>query len=182
MRRAVWPQQRYWSNVPFVRAFLAHRFGMGEVILSALCVGDVVGFVQHQAPGMNRKRAKLMTTALRSFLHYVRYRDEGMPDLAAGVPVVANWSMDSVPRAISTDQVQRLLTSVDRSTVMGRRDYAILLLLARLGLRSSEVAFLEPTCPVVWRKYSVRGVPCSAPPVRQFAWHFVTVRSHLVRR
>ena len=129
--------------VPFVRAFLEHRFGTGQVILSALRAGDVVGFVQRQAPGMNRKRAKLMTTALRSFLHYVRYRDEGMPDLAASVPVVANWSMDSVPRAISTDQVQRLLTSVDRSTVMGRRDYAILLLLARLGLRSSEVAFLE---------------------------------------
>lgn len=129
--------------VPFVRAFLEHRFGTGQVILSALRAGDVVGFVQRQAPGMNRKRAKLMTTALRSFLHYVRYRDEGMPDLAAGVPVVANWSMDSVPRAISTDQVQRLLASVDRSTVMGRRDYAILLLLARLGLRSSEVAFLE---------------------------------------
>ena len=131
------------NYVPFVRAFLEHRFGTGQVILSALRASDVVGFVQHQAPGMNRKRAKLMTTALRSFLHYVRYCDEGMPDLAAGVPVVANWSMDSVPRAISTDQVQRLLTSVDRSTVMGRRDYAILLLLARLGLRSSEVAFLE---------------------------------------
>ena len=131
------------NYVPFVRAFLEHRFGMGQVILSALRASDVVGFVQHEAPGMNRKRAKLMTTALRSFLHYVRYCDEGMPDLVAGVPVVANWSMDCVPRAISTDQVQRLLTSVDRSTVMGRRDYAILLLLARLGLRSSEVAFLE---------------------------------------
>ena len=59
------------------------------------------------------------------------------------VPVVANWSMDSVPRAISADQVHRLLTSIDRATAVGRRDYAILLLLARLGLRLSEVAFLE---------------------------------------
>ena len=131
------------SYVPFVRSFVEHRFGTGQVLLSALRASDVVGFVQRRAPGMNRKRAKLMTTALRSFLRYVCYCDEGMPDLAAGVPVVANWSMDSIPRAISTEQVQRLLTSVDRSTVVGRRDYAILLLLARLGLRSSEVAFLE---------------------------------------
>ena len=102
------------NYVPFVRAFLEHRFGTGQVILSALRAGDVVGFVQHQAPGMNRKRAKLMTTALRSFLHHVRHCDEGMPDLVAAVPVVANWSMDCVPRAISADQVQRLLTSVER--------------------------------------------------------------------
>ena len=131
------------NYVPFVRAFLEHRFGTGQVTLSILRAGDVVGFVQHMAPEMNKKRAKLMTTALRSFLHYLRYRDEGMPDLVGAVPVVANWSMDSVPRAISADQVHRLLTSIDRGTAMGRRDYAILLLLARLGLRSSEVAFLE---------------------------------------
>ena len=129
--------------VPFVRGFVQYHFGTGQVTLSSLRAGDVVGFVQHEAPGMNRRRAKLMTTALRSFLHYVRYRDEGMPDLVAAVPVVANWSMDSVPRAISADQVRRLLISIDRGTAIGRRDYAILVLLARLGLRLSEVAFLE---------------------------------------
>lgn len=129
--------------VRFVRAFLRYRFGTGQVILSSLHAGDVVGFVQHRAPGMNKPRAKIMTTALRSFLQYVRYCDEGMPDLVGAVPVVANWSTDCIPRGISADQVHRLLTSIDRSTAMGRRDYAILLLLARLGLRLSAVAFLE---------------------------------------
>ena len=131
------------NYVPFVRAFLEHRFGTGRVSLSTLRAGDVVGFVQHMAPGMNRKRAKIMTTALRSFLHYVRGRVEGVADLVAAVPVVANWSMDSVPRAIPADQVHRLLTSIDRGSAVGRRDYAMLLLLARLGLRLSEVAYLE---------------------------------------
>ena len=51
--------------------------------------------------------------------------------------------MPSIPRGIATDQVQQLLASIDRSTAIGRRDYAILLLLARLGLRSGEVASLE---------------------------------------
>jgi site-specific recombinase XerD len=64
-------------------------------------------------------------------------------DLAAAVPVVPNWSMASLPRAIGSDQVRQLLAGVNRRTAMGLRDYAILLLLARLGLRSSEVAFLD---------------------------------------
>jgi integrase/recombinase XerD len=59
------------------------------------------------------------------------------------VPVVATWSMSSIPRAIAADQVRQLLASIDRCTAVGRRDYAVLLLLARLGLRSGEVTFLK---------------------------------------
>ena len=99
-----------------------------------------------------------MTTALRSFLRYARYRGEITLDLAAAVPVVANWSMTSIPRAIAPDQVRQLLASIDRRTAVGRRDYAILLLLARLGLRSGEVAFLELD-DIDWNagQLSVRG-------------------------
>jgi len=131
------------SYVPFIRTFLTDRFGHRPAVLSRLCAGDVVRFVQHQAPRMHVKRAKLLTAALRSFLHYLRYRGDIACDLAAAVPTVANWSMTSIPRAISADSVRRVLASIDRRNVIGRRDYAILLLLARLGLRSSEVAFLE---------------------------------------
>lgn len=142
-------QQRALANAtvvnyaPFIRKFLADRFGNGPVRLSRLRAGDVVRFVQRQAPRLHRKRAKLMTTALRSFLQYARYCGDITLDLAAAVPAVANWSMTSIPRAISADQVRQLLASIDRRTAMGRRDYAILLLLARLGLRSSEVVCLE---------------------------------------
>jgi integrase/recombinase XerD len=131
------------NYVPFIRAFLTDQFGHRPAMFSRLCAGDVVRFVQHQAPRMHVKRAKLLTTALRSFLHYLRYRGDIACDLAAAVPTVANWSMTSIPRAISADSVRRVLASTRRSTVTGRRDYAIMLLLARLGLRSSEVAFLE---------------------------------------
>ena len=74
-----------------------------------------------------------MTSALRSFLQYASYRGKTKLDLAAAVPVVANWSMSSIPRAIPADQVRQLLTSIDRRSAMGCRDYAILLLLARTG-------------------------------------------------
>lgn len=129
--------------VPFIRGFLADRFGKGRVTLSRLCAGDVVRFVQRQAPRLHLKRAKLLTTALRSFLRYARYRGEIALDLAAAVPVVANWSMTSIPRAIPAASVRQLLASMSRRTPTGRRDYAIMLLLARLGLRASEVAFLD---------------------------------------
>jgi integrase/recombinase XerD len=131
------------NYVPFIRDFLADRFGHGPVKLARLGASDVTGFVQRRAPRMHRKRAQLLTAGLRSFLRYARYRDEIRVDLAAAVPSVANWSMPSIPRGIAPDQVRQLLSRVDRSTAVGRRDYAILLLLARLGLRASEVVRLE---------------------------------------
>ncbi len=131
------------NYVPFARWFLKDCFGAGSIKISTLCARDIVRFVQRQAPRLHMKRAKLMTSALRSFLTYLRYQGELVLDLAGAVPIVANWSMPSVPRVISTEQVSQLLASIDRRTATGRRDYAILLLLARLGLRSGEVAFLE---------------------------------------
>jgi len=146
------------NYVPFIRSFLKDRFGDGRATLSQLCARDVVAFVQDQAPRLHPKRAKLLTSALRSFLQYARYRGEVKLDLAAAVPIVPIWSMSSIPRAIGADQVRQLLASIDRSTAVGRRDYAILLLLARLGLRASEVAFLELD-EIDWKagQLSVRG-------------------------
>jgi integrase/recombinase XerD len=131
------------NYVPFIGRFLKERFGTAPVKLSSLCATDVVGFVQRQARQLLPKRAKLLTSALRSFLQYARYRGEIRLDLATVVPCVANWSMPSIPRGIAPDQVCQLLSQIDRRTAVGRRDYAILLLLARLGLRAGEVAFLE---------------------------------------
>jgi integrase/recombinase XerD len=143
---------------PFIRGFLTDRFGHGPVTLSRLCAGDVVRFVQRQVPRLHLKRAKLMTSALRSFLHYLRYRGDIVRDLAAAVPSVANWSMPSIPRAIPAEAVRQLLASISRRTPMGRRDYAILLVLARLGLRASEVVFLTLD-DIDWKtgQVSVRG-------------------------
>lgn len=155
------------NYVPFVRSFLKDRFGAGPVALSHLGARDVVRFVERQAPRLHRRRAKLLTTALRSFLQYARYRGEVKLDLSAAVPIVPNWSMSSIPRAIAADQVRRLLDSIDRSTVVGRRDYAILLLLSRLGLRAGEVVSLELDA-IDWKAghLTVRGKSgqrCSLP-------------------
>jgi integrase/recombinase XerD len=131
------------NYVPFIDRFLQDRFADGPVTLSCWRARDVVRFVQRQAPRLHRQRAKLMTSALRSFLQYAQYRGAVELDLAAAGPVVANWSMPSIPRALSANQVRQLLASIDQRTAMGRRDYAMVLLLARLGLRSSEVVRRE---------------------------------------
>lgn len=127
----------------FVRRFLAQRFADGEVRLDCLRADDVVGFVRQEAARLHHpKRAKLMATALRSLLQYARYRGLISIDLRDCVPTVASWSMASIPRTLSSDEVQRLLAHCDRHTVVGRRDWAILLLLSRLGLRAGEVVGL----------------------------------------
>jgi len=131
------------NYVAFAGEFLKDRFGTGPVDLSQLCAGDVISFVRRRAPRLHVKRAKLLTTALRSFLRYGCYLGQVRADLIDAVPIVANWSMPLIPRAISTDQVRQVLSHVDRRTVVGRRDYAILLLLARLGLRAGEIVSLE---------------------------------------
>jgi integrase/recombinase XerD len=106
----------------FVRGFLANRFCRRPIKLSQLCAGDVVRFVQRQARRLHLKQAKLLTTALRSFLHYLCYRGEILHDLSGAVPTVAIWSMTSIPRAIPPDLVRRLLASINCHTALGQRD------------------------------------------------------------
>ena len=129
--------------VPFAGEFLTDRFGSGPVDLSQLCGRDVISFVRRRAPRLHVKRAKLMITALRSFLRYGCYLGQVRADLITAVPIVANWSKPLIPRAISSDHVRQVLSHVDRRALAGRRDYAILLLLARLGLRAGEIVSLE---------------------------------------
>jgi len=130
------------AYTPFVGEFLREHFGAGPVDLASLSAVDVTGFVQRRAASIHSKRVQLMTTALRSFLRFAQYRGDVHLDLAACVPAVASWSQSNIPKALPPEQVKRVLASCNRRTAVGRRDYAILLLLARLGLRAGEVRTL----------------------------------------
>jgi len=131
------------NYLPIVRGFLMQRFGKGHPQLSVIRAADVVRYVQHQVARLSPHTAKYVTKALRSFLQYARYRGDITLDLAAAVPTVANWSMAAIPRAIAPEHVRAVLAHCNRASAVGCRDYAILLLLARLGLRAGEIAFLE---------------------------------------
>ena len=126
-----------------VGRFLSERFGTGPVNLSQLCVADLSSFVRGEAQRLGHGHAKHAVVALRSYLRFARFRGYIKADLAAGVPTVARWAMDSLPKHLAAGAVQRVLDRCERITAIGRRDYAILLLLARLGLRAGEVSALR---------------------------------------
>ena len=113
------------------------------VSLKAVKASDISDFVLRHTRGRSVKRAQLMTTAFRSFFRFLFQKGELPADLAASVPTVANWRLSTVPKYLTPQEVERVLKACDRRTAVGRRDYAILLLLARLGLRAGEVVALQ---------------------------------------
>jgi site-specific recombinase XerD len=126
-----------------IRPFLTQPFRSSRLRLSGWRADDVVGFLHRQVPRLSVTEAKQLTTALRSFLQYARYRGDVVLDVAAAVPAVASWSLAGIPRAISPRAIRRLLASMRRHSPIKRRDYAIVVLLADLGLRAGEVAALD---------------------------------------
>jgi site-specific recombinase XerD len=126
-----------------VDRFLAEHFGAGRVNLRFLGAREVNAFVRRHAPRNGRGWAAQMVTGLRSFFRFAHYRGLITSDLAATVPAVPNWTASGLPKHLPADAIERVLSVCERSTVRGKRDYAILLLLARLGLRAGEVVALQ---------------------------------------
>ncbi len=127
----------------FVRLFLEDRFGDGFLCLRDLNSLDVQKFMLRQAESLSCGNAKAMVTSLRSFFHFLLVKGEIDIDLAASVLTVVDQQHARPPKYLETEEVERLLETCDRNTAIGRRDYAILVLLARLGLRAGEVGALE---------------------------------------
>jgi len=130
------------SYLEVVHRFLGQRFDQQRPELESLCTEDVTRFMLAQSQRYSSARAKLIATALRSFFRFLFQRGVIAIDLSKSVPTVAHWHLSTLPRFMSADEVSCLLQACDQRTAQGRRDYAILLLLARLGLRAGEVAAL----------------------------------------
>lgn len=128
------------NTLPFVRHFLTERFGSGPILLNKISSQDVTDFILKYAHARSPNKARLMVHAFRSFFRFLYLRADIDINLAAAVPTVPNWKFTNIPKYISPKEVERLLQSCDQNTSKGQRDYAILLLLARLGLRGGEVA------------------------------------------
>ncbi len=125
------------------RQFLVWRFGQRAVCLRDLDATDTITFVQRETKRLAPSALKNVVTALRSFLRYGQFRGEVPAGLAAGVPAVAGWATTPpVPKAISAEHAQRAIDGCDCQTLVGLRDRAVLLLLARLGLRAVEIVRL----------------------------------------
>jgi site-specific recombinase XerD len=122
---------------PAARLFLEGSDGLG---LEGLQAADVTAFLVRECPLRSVSGARDLVCALRSFLRYLHLAGVIELPLVWAVPAVADLRDRTLPRGLEPAAVRRLLASCDRRRTIGRRDYAVLLLLARLGLRAGEVA------------------------------------------
>jgi integrase len=126
-----------------VRPFVAAHVGSDGLGLGGLTAaqvsGYVLGAVRERGPGS----AKLLVTALRSLLRFLHVAGEIPTALASAVPSAAGWRLAGLPQALEDGALRALLAGCDRTTATGRRDFAVLTLLVRLGLRAGEVAALR---------------------------------------
>jgi integrase/recombinase XerD len=140
------------------RLFLAMRAVDEEIHLDRLTAVEVTEFVLAECAARSVGSAKYVVCGLRSLLRYLYVSGHIDIALDAAVPTVAGWRLAGVPVTVGPAEVARLLASCDRRTAFGRRDYAVLVLLSRLGLRAGEVAALE-LADIDWRagEIVVRG-------------------------
>ena len=130
--------------VPFIRDFLsAQTMPAGSLSPDALETLKIQSFLLAQTKDRSGEYKRLLATSLRSFFRFLFFAGETTRDLSSCVPMVRKYRVSAPPSFLSPEQTERVLTALDRSTSTGRRDYAVLLLLARLGLRAGEVVSLE---------------------------------------
>jgi integrase/recombinase XerD len=128
-----------------VRPFVDGRLSPDGLTLDweSLRAADVIGFVVARTPQQSRGAAKLTVTALRSLLGFLHLDGRIAHPLTGAVPSVAGWRLAALPKGLNPRDVQALFASCDRRGPTGRRDFAVLTMLARLGLRAGEVAALR---------------------------------------
>jgi integrase/recombinase XerD len=146
------------SYTGVTRRFLAEVAVGDGAAAGSLTAVAVTGFVRRECGRRGVASAKVTVTGMRSLLRFLYLDGQITVPLAGAVPSAAGWQLAALPRAVSTADLTRLMDSCDRRSAAGRRDFAILVLLARLGLRAGEVAALE-LGDISWRQgeITVRG-------------------------
>lgn len=137
-QRGLSPRTIYHA-LRFANRFLDHRFGTAIIDLDCLRAADVIGFIQHLLKGKQPYRDKTVTTHLRTFFQYLFGRGITATNLTLCIPKLAKLWNARLPRHLSPGAVEAILASVRSNPGHGARDYAMLLLMARLGLRAPEI-------------------------------------------
>jgi site-specific recombinase XerD len=140
------------------RLFLGELEKLGGLELESLAAGDVSAFLAAECPKRSVTGARDLVKGLRGLLRYLHVTGVIGTPLQWSVPAVAYRRDHSLPRGLPPKAVARLLASCDRRRAVGRRDYAVLLLLSRLGLRAGEVAAIQLE-DIDWHRgeFQVRG-------------------------
>ena len=128
--------------VHLVRPFLAARLIAGTLDLQSVTSADVTGFLVQVSRVSPARTCQATATALRSLLRFLHLDGQVHATLLAAIPPVAHWKLAGLPRGLEPAQARALLASCDPDTAIGARDHAILVVLARLGLRAAELSGL----------------------------------------
>jgi integrase/recombinase XerD len=129
--------------VHWVRPFLEGMAGEDGLDLAGVDAAAVRRFVVGFCAGRSRRTTEVLVAALRALLRFLYFEGELARPLVDAVPSVAAWRLSELPRRLDDEQVRRLLGACDRQTAQGRRDFAIVTVLVRLGLRAGAVAALS---------------------------------------
>lgn len=142
MRKQRGAMDRTVNNYRRVIVDLLHSLGEDPAQYNAESLrGFVLSRTQHYGIGI----AKQVVTAVRMFLRFLIAMGHCAPGLDHAIPTIADWRLSTLPKYLPAEAVEKIIASCDRTTLIGVRDQAVLLLLARLGLRAGDVAGLEIT-------------------------------------
>jgi len=145
-------------HLPTIRRFLREVCPAGSDDLNRINQESVIGYIERHARDWSPKTGKLMCWSLRAFLRYLHHRGLNTRALAGCVPSIRRWKLATLPTYLPAAEVQKALDSCDRTTAMGRRDYAVLIMLAKLGLRAARWP------PSRWTISTGAPVRCTSAP------------------
>ena len=154
-QRGLSPRTIYHS-LRFANRLLDHRFGEAAINLPDLRAADVISFIEHVLK--TGRRDKTVATHVRTFLQYLFGRGTTATNLSLSLPKTAKRWDARLPRHLSPEGVEAVLASARSNPRYGARDYAMLLIMARLGLRAVEVIAIQLD-DIDWRagELTVRG-------------------------
>ena len=122
--------------------FLSYMYTKGITVMSMVSEADVLDFTETLKKYAIRIKEGILFT-LRSFLHYLFISKNTVKPLERIFPVIPVNKLEKLPSHYSMDEIKKILKEVDRNSIIGRRDYIILLLAAQLGLRAGDIRGLE---------------------------------------
>jgi len=153
-----------------VHRFLQEVYPTGACEFATLSPEIIIGYVERHALDGSADSGKAMCWILRAFLRYLHLKGLVTAPLAGCVPSIRRWRLAGLPTFLPPRKVQQVLDSCDRTTPMGLRDYAILMVLAKLGLRAGEVVALTLD-DIDWRLGEIlvhgKGRRCAIMPLRR---------------
>ena len=127
----------------YARQFLQYKFGKKSIKHQNITARDIMEYVANKAKQFKCGTAKVIAYSLRSYFRFLEFKGISGSNFANAVPTIPSWKLSSLPKTMTKEQLSQFLSSFDRNTLTGRRDYAIALCMAELGMRACEVATLR---------------------------------------